>query len=73
MQDESKGIRTVSINPRADQLTKGVIFAVTIAVLCSNIQYIVSQCELFALHPPILFVLLLSLGFTGINMWADGV
>jgi len=73
MQGESKGIRTVPVNPRADQFTKGLIFAATCAVLCCNIQYIVSQWELFAPHPPILFVLLLSLGFAGINLWADAV
>jgi len=73
LQDDSKGMRTVAVHPRADQFAKGLIIAVTCAVLCSNIQYIVSQWEVFAPHPPILFVLLLSLAFTGINMWADGV
>jgi len=73
MPDESKGIRTVAVNPRADQFTKGVIFAVTCSALCINTQYIVSQWEVFSPYPPILFLFILSVGFTGINLWADAV
>jgi len=63
---------TVVVNPRADLLTKGLVLSVTCGVLCINLQYIVGQWEVFSPYPGILIVYILAVGFTGINLLADG-
>jgi len=73
MPDQSKGIRTVVVNRRADKLTKGVILGCAGGALCMNVQYVVSQWEVFAPYPAILILFILSVVFTGINILADGV
>jgi len=63
----------VAVNPLAEKLTKGVIYAFTCSAICLNLHHIMSHWGLLAPFPPILTVFILSVGFTGINFLADGV
>jgi len=73
LQDQRKGCKTVAVPGYTDKLAKGVILGYACGVLCASLQFIVSQWELIVSYPPILFVFILSVGFTGINILADGV
>jgi len=59
------------VSAYADKLIRGLILGGACGHVCMIVQFIVSQWEVFAQYPTLLWVFILTVGFTGINLLAD--